>query len=153
MPIRVSYSMIYTAGINTVEYEVFWMYATIRVSKHSQWKTTQQNRNAHVDEGSHWLDTIWQFIVQVVQLNDFCNEKGICYFLQHGIECLRSLVFWEYEFKLGFFKLVFGKNYDFSFWKPDFPNCFRRSLFYYRYDEFEIRIIKIRGFANTLIRK
>ena len=28
------------------------------------------------------LDTIRQFIVQVVQLKDFCYEKGICCFLR-----------------------------------------------------------------------
>ena len=48
MVLRLSYSMIYTVGINTVEYEVFWKYATIRVRKHSQWKTSQKNRNAPV---------------------------------------------------------------------------------------------------------
>ena len=36
MVLRLSYSMIYTVGINTVEYEVFWMYATIRVRKQVQ---------------------------------------------------------------------------------------------------------------------
>ena len=77
------------------------MYATIRVRKQSQWKTSQKNRNAHVDEGSHWLDTIWQFILQLAQLNDFCDEKGSCCFLRalfQGMECLRNLVFWELEF-------------------------------------------------------
>ena len=51
------------------------------------------------------------------------------------------------SYKLGFFKLVFGKNYDFSSWKPDFPTCFRIHRFYSRCDEFlknrEVRLFLI----------
>ena len=116
MVLRLSYSMIYTVGINTVEYEVFWMYTTIRVRKHSQWKISQKNRNASVDEGSHSLNTIWQFIVQVVQLNDFCNERGIyCYLraLFHGIWKKRSWkkrLFKKTVFIRGFFFTRFRKH-------------------------------------------